>query len=464
MYINSTHIKMVKLIQSYKNIELKDISRALLLNDFTTRTHLKNLKDYMDLKDSQSSIQEIINEIYANKKLIYILKKEQEFTKQEKIDYLIFNLLTKDIVNLSKISKEIKVNKRGLNYYFTEIKELLSKHNLIIKNNKQGIYLKGTLNNRANLQFIFVFKLYIDKNFLPYSLKKDFFTYVLKSNLRKNRNFKKKYPELCKVLSPVVSRYTFKSFSSLYLSYGKISGNRSIKSLCDKELLKYKPNLFTKEEFFKVVNIIKLTPLGELQSSVLDLLLLALRHFTYSYKSFSKHTVDLALKIRPIVEKYMETKNINNTDYFNCFCPWIDFAFFRKHFNIFDYDYQISNLNIQSICEVDSIIEEIQKIVPLFTKLDLTIAGYMLHTKISKEMDKNKILVYDKVPNYIIHTLIGELKTVHNVEVIKSVNISEFYKNNNYNKDDYSIITLEDLDIKTELEVKNYQIVSLRKY
>lgn len=464
MYINSTHIKIVKLIQRYKNITLNDISKALLLNDFTTRAYLKDIKDYTSLKSSTSSLQELFFNIYENKKLIYILRKNQDFTKQEKIDYIVFNLLTRDIVNLSKLSKEIEVNKRGLNYYFSEIKNILSKHHLIIKNNKQGVYLKGSLNNRASLQFIFTFKLYIDKNFLPYLLKKEFFSYILNSNLRKNGNFKKVYPKMCKVLSPVVSRYTFKSFSSIYLSYNKISGNSSINSLSAEKMLKYKPSLISKEDYLKIMNLISLTPLGYLQSSTIDLVFLALQHFTYAYKRFSKYTKTLALEIQSIIEEYMKGENFNNTDYFNCICPWIDFSFFRERFNIFDFEYQIANLNIQNIVEIDNHIENIQKIIPNFTKLDLLVAGYMLHTKTYKSQNKNQILVYDKIPEYIIGIISSELQKIHNIDIIKIINVKEFYKILDFDSNLYSIVTLEELNLSTNLSIKNYNIPNLRIY
>lgn len=462
MYINSTHIKIVKLIQHHKDITLNDISKALLLNDFTTRTYLKDIKIYISENRKNISFQDLFSEIYMNKKLIATLRKKQEFTKQEKIDYLIFNLLTKDIVNLSQISQEIQVNKRGLNYYFSEIKNILSSHKLIVKNNKQGIYIKGALNNKAYLQFIFTFKLFLDKYFLPRALKKDFFTYILKSDLRKTHNFKKFYPKMCKVLSPIVSRYTFKSFSSIYLSYQKISGNKIIKNLTEKELLKYKPSIFLTEDYFKIINLIKKTPLGELQSSNIDLLLLALRHFTYSYKKFSKHTMDLALIIRPIFEKYMKSSNFSNTDYFNCISPWIEFSFFRKAFNIFDYDYQIANLNIKNIFEIDSTIKEIQQIVPLFTKLDLIVSTYILHTKASQCKGKNQILVYDKIPEYIINIIVNELQVIHNIDILKAINIKNFYKNTDINSHSYSIITLENLNIKTDCEIRNYDLPYIR--
>ncbi len=458
MYINSTHIKIVKLIQSYKYISLIDLSEILLLNEFTLRNYLKDIRSYLNLQSSNLSLKDLINEIYTNKKLIYFLRKDQEFTKQEKIDYIIFNLLTNDIINLSKISQQIGVNKRGLNYYFDEINNILKSYKLIIKNNKYGIFLKGSNSNKSNLEFIYNFKLFLDKFFLPYDFRKDFITYIHRSQLRKFKNYKNIYPEICKKISPIVSKYTFKSFSSIYLSQYKLATEITINSLSENKLLKYKPSTFTKEKYLEIIALLKSTPLGKLHPAIIDLLFLALKHFTYSDKSFSKFSKDLALKIRPIFENHLKNKEFSNYDYFNYICPWIDFAIFRKNFKIFDFNYHVANLNVRDISGLNESIQKIQEIIPLFTKLDFIISGYMIQSKFTESDKKNKILIFDKIPEYIINIIITELRNLYNVDIVKAINVKEFYREQTIDTNLFSIVSLEKLNLNTKYKIIDYKI------
>ena len=191
MYINSMHIKIVKLIQNYENITIEELCDTLLLNDFTLRNYLSDIKKFLKPIECSLSIQDLINKIFNNKNLIFNLRKNQVFTKQEKIDYLSFKLLISDVVNLSKLSQEIEVNRRTLNYYLVEIKEKFSYFKINISNCKNGIFLKTANYQKSRILYLTIFKLGLEKSFLSYKFRKLISKFIHKSNLKHNHKHKK---------------------------------------------------------------------------------------------------------------------------------------------------------------------------------------------------------------------------------------------------------------------------------
>ena len=62
----------------------------------------------------------------------------------------------------------------------------------------------------------------------------------------------------------------------MYLAFYNFKGEKTIKNLNNDHLLRYKPLNFEKDKYFKIIDLLKLTPLGDLQPIYLDFLFLNL--------------------------------------------------------------------------------------------------------------------------------------------------------------------------------------------
>lgn len=456
MYINSMHIKIVKLIQNYENITIEELCDTLLLNDFTLRNYLSDIKKFLKPIERSLSIQDLINKIFNNKNLIFNLRKNQVFTKQEKIDYLSFKLLISDVVNLSKLSQEIEVNRRTLNYYLIEIKEKFSYFKINISNCKNGIFLKTANYQKSRILYLTIFKLGLEKSFLSYKFRKLIFKFIHKSNLKHSHKHKKMYKEMCSIVSPIFSRYNFITFSCMYLAFHNFKGEKTIKNLNNDHLLRYKPLNFEKDKYFKIMDLLKLTPLGDLQPIYLDFLFLNLFFCTYNCKSLPKPILKKTLDIKPYIYDFIGSEKFDNDNYINIAGIWVYYAFIKEHLKIFDFYHSITGLNLPNTLKVQETIKNIRKHIPLFSKFDLFFIFHSLK-KNQNTFKKNKIMIYDKIPKKIITHIVEDLQIIHNINIYKIIHINDFYK---FDKKDLveSVITVENLNIKGPYKIINYDI------
>lgn len=456
MYINSTHIKIVKLIQSYERITLEDLMEILNLNEFTLRNYLKEIKIYLNIKQSNTSIQEIIKQIYNNNKLIYNLRKNQDFTKQEKIDYLIFNILRNKIVNLSKIAEEIDVNKRTLNYYLLGIKEIFKSYSGVVKSSKNGIFLIMPNYKKARLYYLFLLKLSLEGKFLSYRFRKLLVKFIFSSNIRNVKNYRNIYKEMCLVLSPVFSKYNFITFTCIYSAFSNSSDEKKIVNLDIAQLLKYRPSKINKEDYIKIIKLLKSTPLKHIHPMFLDFIFLNLSHCTYTCQNFPQSIIKKSLDIKPCIQDFLGVENFNNVNYLAIVAPWVQYSFIRDTVKIFDLYYSITGLNLPKSQEVKDTLKKIKLHVPSLSRFDLFIFSYGLRNK-KNVINKNKILVYDKIPKRIINIIVDELQVIHNINIYKILNINEFYNFSKNNSID-CIITIENININTPHKIINYNL------
>lgn len=456
MKINSVHIKIVKIIQSYKFIAFEDLCESLSLNNFTVKNYLKEIELYLELKDYNLSIGEIITEIFSDKKLIYRLRKDQEFTKQERIDYLIFKILKEDIVNLSDVAKDIGVSKRTLNYHLVEIKEFMSSYKAEIKFSKNGILLCTTNYKKAMILYMFLFKITSERIFFVHKFRKEITDYVHKSKLKKHTNYRILYKKICEIISPIYSEYSYHVFNCVYLSFWEFEGDKTIKNLTDEKLLRYKPTYLDKKKYYKIIEILKLTPLGNLQAIFLDYLFLNLAHCTYTCKQFPDFVVKKSLEIKPYISEFIGDNNFKDKNYITFVAPWVHYAYIRDKLKFFDFYYAVTGLNFPNTLKVRKTIGNIRKHVPLFSRFDLFLFSYIFKSY-EKYKLKNKVLVYDKIPKKIIDIIAENLELTHNISIVKIVSLNEFYYFYEENSID-CIVTVENLNIKTASEVINYSI------
>lgn len=172
LYINSTHLKIVKFILETSNFDYKNLSDFLNIASYTLNNHLKDIESIITQNKPCLSFDERIALIKKNTNIISILKKEQYITKEEKKDYILFLLLDQDNINLTNLTSSLNISRRSLNYYLKDLKGLLESKSIFIKKySNTGIFLDGNLYNKKKLLFGIGIKFFIEKNEAPKEIR-----------------------------------------------------------------------------------------------------------------------------------------------------------------------------------------------------------------------------------------------------------------------------------------------------
>ncbi|WP_298065013.1 hypothetical protein [uncultured Cetobacterium sp.] len=133
MYINTKHLQILKTIKNNQVSNLRDISDIFSLSNQHAKLYLEDI--YYELfqnlsRDLKPDL--IINQIKKFSNAKNILKKSQQFTKNQKIFYLIFRLVNDKKIKLSHICEDLNLTKRNLNNYLKSISNVFSLYNLTI--------------------------------------------------------------------------------------------------------------------------------------------------------------------------------------------------------------------------------------------------------------------------------------------------------------------------------------------
>lgn len=163
MNVTSIHFKMMYCLR--RNVySVGELAEILNISEFKVKRHIKDLEYLLE----EESIENIHNKISKNPKIIERMRRKQSFTPEERQMYVILKFLKMDTINLSQISEEIGVTRRTLTNDLVEIKEILEKSNLEIKNQtRYGIILEGEEKEKRYFFKLYLIKIFIEQKYLP---------------------------------------------------------------------------------------------------------------------------------------------------------------------------------------------------------------------------------------------------------------------------------------------------------
>ncbi|MGL5543758.1 MAG: hypothetical protein ACRDB6_01475 [Cetobacterium sp.] len=172
MYINSRHIRIAKFLITIDDLDFNTLKKILNISLSTLNAYLKDIEYTLTGKNSSKSNKDIANLIKSKPNTIWLLKTTQNITKLEKIDFLMLMFLCKEKVNLTEAAVLLDINRRSINYYLDEVNSKLNSKNLfLIHKNSSGLILDGDSKAKKDLIFGYTYKLLIEKNELPKTLR-----------------------------------------------------------------------------------------------------------------------------------------------------------------------------------------------------------------------------------------------------------------------------------------------------
>ena len=451
MYINSKHLQILNLIKNNPNFNLKDLSEILDLSQQHIKLYLTDIYLEVSKKNIYSlKIDEILKEISNFKEAKKILRKSQQFTKNQKIFYILFFLSKFKKINFSNISKELDLTTRNLNNYKSTINNILTQYNLKLDISSQGIKLQGSNFNLKRLHYFLFFKFTIEKDYLPYKLRKDI---LATSKIENFFKLKKDINNFLTLLNSQHSTHQQATLLSFFLTFRSKVEGETINNLAFNQWLKYKPGYWQSDFFYKIFYFLKNSSFKEIKADSLYLLFSIIDTFSYSRFYFNNSMSQDAKNIQNVFSKYLGKQVLNNSTFFPAAIPWIYYCKIKQLF--FIDDFSLVNLNLSYIpnSNILSMTKEIKKIIPSFTIFE-GIFLWLLFSK-SENCKEINVFVFKNLENSVIPTIVNEIYKKHNIKITKSFNskeINQYLKNNKVD----NIITVENIKIYNKnVTVKN---------
>lgn len=442
MYINSKHLQILHLIKNNPTFTLKDISEILDLSQQHIKLYLNDIYEEISEKNiSTLKIDEVLKEISNFKGLKKTLRKSQQFTKNQKIFYLLFFLNRFKKTNFSTISKELDLTTRNLNNYKENINNILKVYNLKLNISNQGISLFGSNFNLKRLEYILFFKFIIEKNYLPYKFRKDV---MITSKIKNFSKLRKDIFDFLTLLNCQHSLHQQAALLSFYITFKGTTQEKIVDQISFNHCLKYMPNWWKIDFFYKIFCFLKNSSFKDVRSEYLYLLFNIIDTFSSSKVCFIPHLDKDVKTIQNIFSKYLGKHILNNSIFFPTANPWINYCKI-KHLFFID-DFSLVDLNLTHIPNSNVLVmtNEIKKIIPNFTIFEGLFLWFIFSkNEVSEDIN---IFVFKNLDKNIISIIVDEIYKKHNIKITATLNSKEVSKYLRENKVD-NIITVENIKI-----------------
>ena len=451
MYINSKHLQILHLIKNNPSFNLKDLSEILDLSQQHLKFHLKDIYESISNTNISSlKIDEILEKISNFKEPRKILRESQQFTKNQKIFYFLFFISLSKKINFCTISKELDLTTRNLNNYKETINNILEIYNLKLDITSQGIQLLGSNFNLKRLHYLLFFKFLVEKDYLPKKFRND----VLKNlNLKNFSKLKKDIYNFLTLLNCQHSLHQQATLLAFYVTFKGGNSKKTINKISFDQYLKYKPNSWKEDFFYKIFCFLKNSSFKEIRTEPLYLLFNIIDTFCYSKVCFTVPLDENTKSIQYIFSKYLGNYLLDNSIFFPIANPWINYCKIKQLFFIDDFSLVDLNLTHIPNSNILAMTKEIKQIIPSFTIFEGLFLWFAFSkTKVSEDIN---IFVFKNLEKSITSLIINEIYKKHNIKITTAINSKEISKYLKENKVD-NIITVENIKIYDKnVNVKN---------
>ena len=439
MSLTSFHFKIMHCltVDSYTIDELANIFNVSQSN---IRVCIKQIGELLGKK----KIFGIHNELNNNPNLKEDLKCLQKLTCDERKVFILLSFLRNELVNLSELSKKLKVTRRTISKDIVELKKILYDYNLNIEGfNSSGVKLVGLEEKKREIFELYLFKIYYEKKYLPEEFS-EFFNYFKTLKIENNVDY-----SVQKILS--MRKVLYQSFIILKMeilfiiaiirqkypvNYSHIEISENLKELFKKApfLSDYEIKCIQEVYFQKDINNIFENNPKEIEI-VKNLIIYLNKNLPYKFKVSQDTLIHIAHIA--IIMDYKKKFNIKEFYSFN-----------KKTFSLYMEEFhQITFFLRKYFDSIDSFDE---------TSIATTLIN-SLHLEMEKKIENlnNIIIVYRFLQKPLLKNICKELGLE---KIIKDTNYISVYEFDNYckNNEINGIIIFEDIDIFN----LNYKVIS----
>lgn len=426
MYINSNHLRVVKLLQGISNPNLQFIGELLNIGESNVIQYIKTVYKYIETGSSSFKKQEMIDAVRKEKNLVDTLREFQEITKEERQVYIIFSLLLYREVNLTEFAELFAVTRRSLNNDIIEIKEIFANRQLeILSDNFKGIRLIGKEDTITKLLNNFLYKIWIELEELPKILQDIYKKYYEKKN----------YPYLLEESDKFISEMQLNRYFNIQHIYGTFAmtfidpdkNTLKIKDLAShEEFYTFSKESFNEEYSKKLFQSLKNSYFGNFSVYEMQLLMMFIKVSNGDFYLRDEEILEEAEEYRRYFQDKMEIDLQDNEEFNFHITRMIYFS--KSNFDLKLKDFTFLSLNLNN-----AINDELMEIY-LYLKSKMSSVGFTLTMSMffylsylkenKREEKKESYLLYKSIPENIINMVVNKLERQHGLKIMGTVNFN----------------------------------------
>ena len=184
MYLTSKHIQVALILRKSKIVDYKILTKMLNITPSTFFSYLRDIENII-LKKDEPDVKILMRYLKETSNLVYLIKSQQNITKDERVLYIIFKILKDRVINVTKLSEDLNVTRRTLNYDLDKVKLKLERYNLFLVSCRNiGLNIVGEEINIRRMLLGYILKIFIEKNFLPKIIRNEFASFLKKNNYK----------------------------------------------------------------------------------------------------------------------------------------------------------------------------------------------------------------------------------------------------------------------------------------
>ncbi|MGL4863731.1 MAG: hypothetical protein ACRC4T_11505 [Cetobacterium sp.] len=450
--INTNHLRIYKLLNftSYKTVDF--IAEFLKMDKQNVILYIKQIHSFIDSNKKKLNTQSIINEIINDTNLINQLKENQKFTKSNRIFYMTLILLRDEYINLNSLALELDISRRVLSSDLVYIKNNLKIYNLGIQSsNAKGISLSGDIRNIKRASLAYLYKFFIEFDYLPSIIIKNFENIVC-------QKFKLSLDEDIELF---INNFNFDFFcqnKSLLKSFFIIYTNAektlepTLKELSFKNFQEYFKDIVPSSSLKTLFNFFQNSFLGNILLKDIEIFLKTLKFCNGDLKN---PDIILAKEINTM--KSLIFKNlsilINNNSFLEKFINKVTLANYKNNsLSICEMEFLDFYLSEKDRYECVNLFFTLRK---LYTNVQFSniIFLYIWSYNEKNKCDiKNALVVFKSIPQFLFPILKNRLLLKENMNILDFI---KPYELDDYlvNKDVNCIITFENLNLNNKQNI-----------
>lgn len=433
MYLTSKHIQVALILRKSKIVDYKILTKMLNITPSTFFSYLRDIENII-LKKDEPDVKILMKDLKEASNLVHLIKSQQNITKDERVLYIIFKILKDRVINVTKLSEDLNVTRRTLNYDLDKVKLKLERYNLFLVSCRNiGLNIVGEEINIRRMLLGYILKIFIEKNFLPKIIRNEFASFLKKNNYK---FIKKNIPSL----EMEVEDSFYYNELALISACLAFSCDRSEK---ENEICYINKNFS--------INILKVTE--PYFKKILKYRYYEPDIYSDKLKEYEEYFKNIILKlfgfnIQNIFQKKVPIRK------------WLVFLLIKEIFEINDF-YFLNILKNNFSEKIDLLTNKLKKKLPRITIYDgFVIYFFILNLlSIEKENSSKKIIfIYENIPKILINDLVKKIEIIYSVkfnDVIRFKLLGKYLKNNQVS----SIYSLENFNVSEKN--MNYIKISL---
>lgn len=455
--INTNHIRIYKLLNFIPDKNIDFICHFLRMNKQNVILYIKQIYQFIENKQQNILLQNMVDEITNNESLFKILKQHQTFAKEDRIFYIILVLLKHyDLnlnLNLNTLSSIFNISRRTLSDDLVSAKKSLEFYNLnICSIPSKGVSISGDVADIKSCFLSYLFKFLVEFEELPLLMSEDYLNFFQQKVSEKTTH---EIDYFLYAFDLDIFANNKKILGSVYRIYLDENCSEDISMLSLDEFKKYFSDVFSLKHMEKAYTFFKTSTLGKFPLKDINVFILTLKFCAGALK---ERNIPLDKESHILIKLFSKFMSINHfqNGYFERFNHRIHIASKESSFlSMYDLSFLSLNLDSKAKDECYQLFLELRKIYFNIQFSNIIFLYLWNSNKNTSSEITNTIVVFRDLPRFL-HPVIKNLFLLK-----ENIHISHFIKY--YELDTYLlheevslVITFENLNLNSNYPFIKY--------